>query len=303
MTTPGQTVIDDSAGFPGAPFEAESSGPFARLSFGAGSRVGPAVVLGVLSQSRTSVIYRAVDLRSGLDVVIKALDPRLNDDERARARFEREVGLSTTLAHPNLLRALESGSQGGVRYLISEYLPRGTLEGALPVGRRRLPLEVIGDWLSQLAEGLDYLHRRTIVHRDLKPDNVLLGSGPRRASLKITDFGLAFDPSAPRLSAVNSRLGTPNYMSPEQVRGRAPTPAADVYALGCIAYRLLTHELPYSHQNPNTVAAAHLSAPIPRVVRPQLPPRIGELVHRMLAKEPAARPRTDEILHTLAMLR
>ena len=248
--------------------------------------------------SRVLVAYdRQLDRR----VVVKLLPPELAATVSLE-RFRREILVSAGLQHPNIVPVLQAGEANGLPYLVMPYVEGASLRARLADG----PLRVVEavSILRDVARALAFAHARGVVHRDIKPDNVLLSSG----AAVVADFGVAKALSTARresgpnaathprgtITAAGTSLGTPDYMAPEQI---AADPGADhrvdLYALGIMAYEMLTGATPFHHRPPQALLAAHLTeAPVPLgELRPGLPIALCELVMRCLAKAPDDRPR------------
>jgi len=176
----------------------------------------------------------------------------------------------------------------GILYLSMEYFPGKTL-AELIAARGMLPLADCKDILLQICTGLAAAHAAGVVHRDLKPHNVLVGE---RNAVKLIDFGLAKATAADGLTASGMLLGTPNYMSPEQIRGKPVGPASDVYSLGALAYHLYCGRPPFAGDNAIAVGFAHLSEPPPppRQIRTDVPESVERAILAALSKEVAQRP-------------
>ncbi|MBI4864754.1 MAG: SUMF1/EgtB/PvdO family nonheme iron enzyme [Candidatus Riflebacteria bacterium] len=213
-----------------------------------------------------------------------------------QARFTREGKILSRLRHPNLIAVYESGFDLGRPYLVLEVVRGESLE-QLVERRGRLPLGEALDLGRQIAVGLAYVHQEGVVHRDLKSANVLVDPA---GLAKICDFGLAkTDSPQPSLTETGVILGTPAYLAPEVIHGSAASPAADLYALGCVLFELSTGRLPYPVRDERGAAlsiseilVSHLSAPIPSVVsiRPELPRGLDGLIRSCLEKDPVQRP-------------
>jgi serine/threonine-protein kinase len=235
-------------------------------------------------------VYRAHDERLGRTVAVKVQTADVRDEEVFRARFRREAMSAARIHHPHVATIYDVGEHGGVPYLVMEYVPGGTLEERLAEGRPSLAQAL--DWISQAADALDAAHAAGVVHRDVKPANLLLDAD---GSVKIADFGIArlVEDAGSGLTATGTVLGSSGYTSPEQAQGLPVTPAGDVYSLAAVAYELLTGERPYAGRTGIAELTAHVSAPVPDASarRPDLPPGIGAVLARGLAKDPADRHR------------
>ena len=249
-------------------------------------------------------VFLATETRLRRSVVVKVLSPEMATDVSGE-RFEREIQLAASLQQANIVPILSAGDMAGVPYYTMPYVEGESLR-ALLVTRGELPVSDVVSILRDVARALSYAHAHGVVHRDIKPDNVLLSHG----AAVVTDFGIAKAISAsrtaagdPTLTQVGAPIGTPAYMSPEQV---AASPEidhrADVYAFGCLAYELLTGHPPFAGASPQRVLAAHLTEP-PKPVRElrlATPPSLASLVMRCLEKHATDRPASaDEILQTL----
>ncbi|MCA9794333.1 MAG: serine/threonine protein kinase [Candidatus Eremiobacteraeota bacterium] len=241
----------------------------------------------LVGRGGTAEVYRATG-QDGLDVAVKIMLGSEGDSEEAE-RFRREIKACLKLVHPNLARIYDWGetSQGRL-YLVSELLVGETLSARLrkePVGpgRDRLLISVLGE----VGEALAYLHDQCVVHRDVKPGNIFLTN---KGKTKLIDLGLARGGELQTMTRTGVALGTPHYMSPEQVGGDY-TPQSDQYALGVIAFEIVTGQRPYQGDDSLQVLHQHLSAPIPnpRDLRPDLDLHTASVITRMLAKSPEHR--------------
>jgi serine/threonine-protein kinase len=262
---------------------------------------------GVLGEGGFGVVYRAMDVALHRLVAIKTLQQDWATGEPAVAEaFLAEARLAARLGHPHIVPIYFVGEEGGLRYLVMEYLPGGDVEMALARGVPPLPEAL--RWLRQIAEGLAFAHRQGIVHRDLKLRNVLLTAD---RDVKIADFGLAKAMGAQTKTALRA-MGTPAYVAPEQIQGRSTDARSDLYSFGVLAYQLVTGRLPYDAPDiANTTARLlaityqHVHAPIPsaRAANPAVPPVLDALLHQLLAKTPEARPASaTEVAQALAAL-
>jgi tRNA A-37 threonylcarbamoyl transferase component Bud32 len=230
-------------------------------------------------------VYRARDRATGETVAIKLL-PRDGD----AARFAREAEVLAAIEHPGVVRYLAHGAAlAGARYLAMEWLTGEDLSERLEEG-----ILGVGDTLAlavRVADSLAAAHRRGIVHRDLKPSNLFLVDG-RLDSIKLLDFGVARAIESTELTATGAMVGTPAYMSPEQVRGGVVDARADVYGLGAVMFRCLSGYPPFRGAHPLAVFAKVVLEPAPRIgtIREDVPPALEALIARLLAKEPEQRP-------------
>ncbi len=211
----------------------------------------------------------------------------------SRNRFLTEARLAARVQHEHIVRILHAGDEGGFCYLVLEYVPGRNLK-QLVHDRGPLPWREAADIILQAARGLAAAHRQGIVHRDIKPSNLLQDADGR---IKVADLGLARalinDPAGGEDTSFGGIIGTPAYMPPEQAKdAHLVTPAADVYGLGATLYYLLTGEAPFPGRSFRELLAIHRQGtiPDPSTRSPGLPAALGQLAHRMLAKDPAQRP-------------
>jgi eukaryotic-like serine/threonine-protein kinase len=246
-------------------------------------------VLKKLGEGGMSYVYLAKEISSDDTVAIKVLSPRLASDKSSVERLRREAGLAMRLDHPNVCRILRLGeSEDGLIYLVMPFL-KGELLSDREVRGGPMDIAFGVTLLKQMCAGLHHAHELQIIHRDLKPENVMLvpdddGSGPDRAV--IMDFGLAkerrADPAIAKLTATGIILGTPEFMSPEQIRGKPLDARSDIYALGIVAFEMFTGKLPFQGRNAQEMMIARLRSQ-PQSVR-TLRPDVPEPVEKALTK-------------------
>ena len=252
-----------------------------------------------------SFVYQGEDLENGQTVAIKVLTPRLSRDPPSVERLKREASIAMRLKHPNVCPILRVGHTGeGMLYLVMPYLP-GEALSEYETRRGQLPVEEGVAILAQVCRGLQHAHDLGIIHRDLKPENVMLVPDAREKNgfrAVVMDFGLAKQrragPDVAKLTQTGIVLGTPEFMSPEQIRGKPLDGRSDIYAIGVLAFEMFTAQLPFSGRSAQETMLARLKgAPTPiREVRPDLPPRLEAVITRALSLQPADRPGTmDEL--------
>jgi serine/threonine-protein kinase len=242
-----------------------------------------------------AVIYKAIDQALGRTVAVKILRPSLTSDPAFLARFRNEARSVANLQHPNIVTVHDVGNDGSTHFIVMEFIEGQDLKklikatGALPVDRA-LNIAI------QVCSGIGFAHRAGLVHADVKPQNVLVTN---EDVVKVTDFGIAqaLSDSQPgeRQQVV---WGSPHYFAPEQARGEKPSPAADVYSIGIVMFELLTGRLPYSGNNQQELALAHIRDRIPLVTEfnPNVPDNLVQIVYKVMSKEPAARYRMADQL-------
>jgi Protein kinase domain len=260
--------------------------PVATGSVIAGFRVQSLIGAGAMGS-----VYLAEDTRTGEQVALKVLAPELAEDERFRQRFTRESALAAALDHPNIVRTISSGEADGLLFLAMAYVDGSDLRDILRREGSLEPERALA-LVAQAAAGLDEAHRAGLVHRDVKPGNILIGPGPDGERAYVCDFGLARHVSSvSSLTGDRGFVGTIDYISPEQIEGRAVESRMDVYALGCMLFECLSGARPFERESELSVVFAHLNEPPPRIseLRPELPVGFDEVFAVALAKSPDAR--------------
>jgi serine/threonine protein kinase len=244
-----------------------------------------------------SVVYLATDTRNGAEVAIKVLSPSLTRDRKAMTRLRREAGFGMRLEHPNICNIIELvESEKGMAYIVMPFLVGELLverihrQGFMALDRA---VQVVQD----VACGLAAAHALGIVHRDLKPENIMLSTGDdRRERAVIMDFGLAKDPyshSGDKLTKTGIILGTPEFMSPEQLRGKPLDGRSDIYALALVTFEMLTGQLPFEGETQQEMMMARLNG-APRTLRQarpnlRLPAAVDTVLEKALRREPKER--------------
>ena len=235
-------------------------------------------------------VYRAKDRETGRMVAVKVLMSRLAGDAEAIARLRREAELAMRLDHPNVCGILAIGQATGLPYLVMPFLEGETLSRR-ETRHGPMPSALAVSLLRQLCRGLQHAHDKGVLHRDLKPENVMLvpGEHPGQERAVVMDFGLAKERIAGeeimKLTATGIVLGTPEFMSPEQIRGKPLDPRSDVFALGVLAFELLTGKLPFEGNTAQETMLAHLTGqPIRlRQANPKLPVELERVIAKSIA--------------------
>jgi tRNA A-37 threonylcarbamoyl transferase component Bud32 len=234
-----------------------------------------------------AVVYRATQVDLDRQVALKVFDDGYLQRSGAAERFRREAIAAGRLEHPRIVPVYDAGEIGGRAYISMRLVPGDTLAERVARTGPLAPAEALAV-LSDIAEALDFAHANGTVHRDVKPANILLEPG----GAWLSDFGLVRLDDMPGLTRRGDWLGTPEYVSPEQVEGDPATQSSDVYALAAVAFEALTGRPPFLRREPSAILLAHVRDERPRAseVRPGLPPALDAALARGLAVDPGARP-------------
>ena len=267
----------------------------------AGSQLDSYRIEAPVARSGMASIYRAVDTRDNRIVALKIPHPDLEADPILFDRFKREEGIGEKLNHPRVMRVY-GGEERSRIYMVMEWCEGRLLRQILDEGRIS-PDRAIRITTAVL-EALQYIHDNGVVHRDMKPENVMVDAND---NVKLIDFGIASDAGARRLTYANitATLGTPNYISPEQVKGKRGDGRSDIYAIGVMLYELLTGKMPFTGASPMQVMNDRLlNYPVPpAVLNPAISPQLQEVIYRALERDPKNRyAKAGEFAHDLAHL-
>ncbi len=254
-----------------------------------------------LGEGGMSFVYEARDISSGESVAVKIMTPKLAQDKTAAERLRREAGLAMRLDHPNICRILRLGeTEDGLIYLVMPLL-KGELLSDKEVREGPIPVEVGVRIMRQVCDALNFAHEQQIIHRDLKPENIFICPEPDGSTRAVvTDFGLAkerrAEPGMAKLTATGIILGTPEFMSPEQIRGKTLDGRSDIYALGLVAFEMFTGKLPFEGRTAQDMMIARLRGqPLPlRKARADLEftPQFEKALMKAIEAEPASRYQT-----------
>lgn len=260
------------------------------LSGNAPGMIGSYKILGELGKGGMGTVYLARSAE-GVKVALKVPDASVLTSEQSKALFRKEAELCITMDHKNIVRVFEynDGSWGSVPYIAMEYVSGTPLSSLMKDGKpfavkRAVPI------IQQVLSGLSYAHKMGVVHQDIKPANIMITDGV----VKIMDFGIAHDLFAGGKDpgTEGDFIGSPYYMSPEQIGGKDVDYRTDYYSLGILSYQMLTGRLPYEGDNPIQVATKHLTdePPAMRLYASKLPLKLEKLVLRLMDKNPDRRP-------------
>src|ERR1022692_2023835 len=256
-------------------------------SIEAGTQIDSYRIDAPVARSGMASIFRATDLRDNRQVALKIPHPDLEADPILFDRFQRESGIGEKLSHPKVMRVF-GGEERSRIYMVMEWCEGRLLRQILNEGR--IPQDRAIRIAIAVLDALEYIHDHGVVHRDLKPENIMVDD---KDNIKLIDFGIAGDSAARRLTYANftATLGTPDYISPEQVKGKRGDGRSDIYALGVILYEMLTGETPFAGTNPFAVMNDRLlNNPVPpREVDPTISQELQEIIYRALERDPKNR--------------
>jgi serine/threonine-protein kinase len=267
----------------------------------AGTQIDSYRIDALVARSGMASIFRATDLRNNRVVALKIPHPDMEADPILFDRFQREAGIGERLSHPGVMRVFAVEKRSRV-YMVMEWCDGRLLREILSGGKMsqdraiRIAIEVL--------EALEYIHENGVVHRDLKPENIMVDAND---NIKLIDFGIAGDSAARRLTYANftATLGTADYISPEQAKGKRGDGRSDVYAMGIILYEMLTGKQPFTGSSPLEVMNDRLlNYPTPpSVVDPSISPQVQEVLYRALERDPKNRyARAKDFAHDLQHL-
>ena len=244
-----------------------------------------------VARSGMATLYRATDQRDGRQVAIKVPHAEMEADPILVERFRREQEIGQELDHPGVVKTYDGESRSRL-YMVIEWVD-GQLLRSILNKEGKLPIDLATNFALQICDALDTMHKHGVVHRDLKPENIMVDGQDR---IKLIDFGIAMKEDARRITFVemSPTLGTPDYTSPEQVKGQRGDQRSDIYSLGVMFYEMLTGEPPFTGPSPLAVMNARvLQDPEPaRKLRPEIAPELNEILKRALEREPRNRYQT-----------
>lgn len=263
--------------------------------------IGRYEILDEIGQGAMGTVYRARDPMIERVVAIKTVSIALLQQEGngAEARFLREAQSAGRLSHPNIVTIYDVSEANGHAYIAMEYLSGKTLRDIMNQGP--MPLDLILDTMTQMAEALAFAHEHGVIHRDIKPANVVITR--QHGRIKLTDFGIAHLVNSNH-TQTGQMLGSPRYMSPEQAMGRVIDGRSDIFSLGAVLYEMLTGQYAFDGESLPTIIYRVISEePIPvEVMRPKVPAQLTSLLARMLSKNPEERPDASTLVNALREL-
>jgi serine/threonine protein kinase len=250
-------------------------------------RIGKYQIRSELGRGKSSVVYLAYDEFLNSDLAVKVYLPESQPDRATAAsvQFVSEASLAGRLVHPHIVTIVDAVAEANLRYVAMEYVPGGNLQRHT-MRDRLLPIDDVIQIGFKCCGALEYAHRHGVVHRDIKPSNILVSHG---SDVKVADFGAAFVRGV--VTTQHSRLGSPAYVAPEQIRDEPPTPQSDMFSLGVMLYELLTGQKPFrgADLSETLERILTLEPTRPSRLRPELPSAVDPIVLRMLAKYPGER--------------
>ena len=240
-----------------------------------------------IGQGGMSMVYRAVDIRTGHSVAVKILKSEYNSDKEFLERFQREAQAASLMSHHNLVNLLDVGVEGEYRYLVLEYVNGNTLKDIIRQ-KGRLNYQTAIQITIRILSALQHAHDNGIIHRDIKPQNVLIHAD---GHVKVSDFGIARMTNAFTISKGDTVVGSVHYSSPEQATGSVVEATSDIYSTGVVLYEMLTGRVPFVGDTPVAVAMQHVQDPPPPITdfAPETPPAVVAVVMKALEKNPKNR--------------
>jgi serine/threonine-protein kinase len=254
----------------------------------AGAQLDHYQIEGVAARSGMASIFRGIDLLTGRKVAIKVPHPEVESDPALYDRFRREEEIGKTMDHPGVVKVFNDEERSQV-YMVMEWA-EGQLLRKILDRQKPLPVERAVKITLNILDALEYIHSHGVVHRDLKPENVMVDADD---NIKLIDFGIAGNARARRLTfaKLSQTMGTPDYISPEQVKGKRGDGRSDLYALSVMLYEMVTGKVPFTGPNPFAIMNDRLlNNPVPpREIDPAISPELQEIIYRALERDPKNR--------------
>lgn len=261
-------------------------------------KIGKYEIKSLAGEGKMGTVYLGCDPTDGREVAIKVChlpnDTKRERRRRARKAILNEAHCAWMLRHPNILQIYDDGEAGEEPYIVMEYIEGGRTLNSYTSRKNLLPLKSVLKIIYKCAKALDYAHRKRVIHRDVKPTNIMLSQS---GEVKLADFGLAYCASS-SITQLIGLLGSPRYMSPEQIQEREITCRTDLYSLGVVAFELLAGRAPFNSNKVSELARNIIEEPAPliRKLRPDIPPKLEEILCRVMQKRPEERHQSGQEL-------
>lgn len=270
--------------------------PLSMTSLRAGDKLDHYLVENLVERSGMASIFRATDERTGHQVAIKVPHPEMDADPVFFERFNREQEIGQKLDHPGVMKVI-TNDHHSQHYMVMEWV-EGRLLRQLMNEQKKIPAERAVKIALQVASAIEYIHGHGVIHRDLKPENIMVDANDH---IKLIDFGIAANLGARRITFAkfSQTVGTPDYISPEQVKGKRGDARSDVYALGVMLYEMLTGKAPFTGPNAFVIMNDRLlNNPIPpRELDSTISPQLQEIIYRTMERDPNKRyPNARELM-------
>jgi len=242
----------------------------------------------LVARSGMASIFRAIDTDNNRQVAIKVPHPEMEADPQLFDRFKREQEIGQKLDHPGVMKVFKDSRHSRI-YMVMEWV-EGQLLRQILASKGKLPHDRATQLAARICDALDYIHSNGVVHRDLKPENIMVDGDD---NIKLIDFGIAGNEGSRRLTFANlqSVMGTPDYISPEQVKGKRGDGRSDIYAMGVMLYEMLTGKVPFTGNNAFLIMNDRLlnNPPPPREIDPSISPALQEIIYRAMERDPRNR--------------